>query len=153
MIKSISVLGLLLFFCSAYGQGIEKWTFSSFSSITVNDSLNIVAGQVVSGEESDPKVYHGYYPLMHSLLTVDENDNPEIKIFPNPFESSITLSGENIPDGAIVRINSIDGKEFLRFEFEENSIIQNLDFMESGMYILSIEQANSVLFIEKLVKQ
>lgn len=72
-------------------------------------------------------------------------------VFPNPFVSSITISGIN--RSAVVSISDISGRKILEYtNVSDNQTLSNLEHLNSGVYILKVEEG-SKLYTQKLVKK
>jgi hypothetical protein len=73
-----------------------------------------------------------------------ENLNEHLKFYPNPASTEITL---DVPQGAqLLRIYSVDGRKCMEFNCTNpgyNSY--NIEAIEHGSYILSIQKSDGIL--------
>lgn len=139
---------------AASAQTVERTTFAVFSSITPNDSLLVAAGQIMTGESDSPLLEYGYYPLNHTLLSIDE---PEIvqsySIYPNPFNQSFQVNWTNSTAQTItIEIYSINGALIQRIETSDAQIIVHTDKWERGLYFVRGLTPQGSVFNEKVIK-
>ena len=149
---------LLLFFtffilATAISQTVLRTTISSFHSSMSNDSLQVVAGQILSAQTNNPKILHGYYPLNYSLLTLNEDIASKITVFPNPFESQFTISissGNSIINS--ITVYNINGKLIHSSTYNLSKITVDLNDFVSGIYFVSFVDNKKKVTIQKLIK-
>ena len=91
-----------------------------------------------------------YYNYFNSNLSVDEKTKSElIQIFPNPFDSGITINSPHLITQ--IKIFDINGKELYRQLKPETSKV-NLTSLQSGLYILELKTESSI-FYKKILKK
>ena len=83
-------------------------------------------------------------------LTSDEN---RIKIFPNPFQETLTISSREVHEMVIVHLFDLQGREHFREEFLLLNNEKSLDFhrLVSGLYVLKVE-FGEVCITKKIIK-
>ena len=145
---------MICFNSTVTSQTLLRSTLSSFSSITINDSLKIASGQTMNTESNSPKVSHGYYPLNHSLLNTNEFYKNETFVYPNPFNESVSV--EINFEGTheyFIQIFSINGALILTETHKSNSFVLSTNQLSKGIYLLNIVGENGELIVKKIVKQ
>jgi len=80
------------------------------------------------------------------ISSIDYNAKQEVKIYPNPANETITISG--IAQGKVGIFNSL-GQLLINSEIQGTSNI-NTSTLHPGIYLLKIEHGNEVTF-EKLI--
>lgn len=84
-------------------------------------------------------------------LNQNDFDKEKIEVYPNPFKDKLNFRFDKINSNNIkVRIYSISGKLLRREDILEKKSI-NLDFLESGVYLLEIEDKKQI-FTTRIVK-
>lgn len=81
------------------------------------------------------------------ITTIENNNDNNIIVSPNPFENNTTISTENI---STIIIYNINGKIIESFENVNQVIIGNN--FSTGIYFVSIQNENGI-FHEKIIKQ
>ena len=96
------------------------------------------------------KTTFDYYILDNDGITsINENYNSnQISIFPNPTTNTLFING--LPKNSNIKIFDVLGKEVLNFETTNNQI--NISNLQSGIYILKIENENKIV-TKKFIKQ
>lgn len=126
--------------------------------LVLDDTINVSGGIININLQnySDGDAYYIYlYPQQPTILnieTVSSDNNSEIKLFPNPFSSSVTLESETAFINAnlilynsfgqqVKQINAISGKTYT---------LQR-DNLSNGIYFLRLEDDNNIITTYKLV--
>ncbi|WP_181368939.1 T9SS type A sorting domain-containing protein [Flavobacterium pallidum] len=81
-----------------------------------------------------------YINSSNTLSVAETADSNHLKIFPNPFTNAIHWDGENNMDYQL-QLFTLDGKLIHERKTPDNKM--DFSFLESGMYILVIENLNS----------
>ncbi|NOQ73577.1 MAG: T9SS type A sorting domain-containing protein [Crocinitomix sp.] len=154
LLKITLLFTLSLLTLTVSGQTVERTTFAVFSSITPNDSLLVAAGQIMSGESESPLVEHGYYPLSHTLLSIDEPEDIEsYSIYPNPFSQSFQVNWANSSAQTItIEIYSINGSLIERIKTSDAQVIIHTENWERGLYFVRGLTEQGTVFNEKVIK-
>ncbi|MEX1002119.1 MAG: T9SS type A sorting domain-containing protein [Crocinitomicaceae bacterium] len=144
-------LVLFLWSGSAFNQTVGRYTLSAFK-LNNNDSLLVVGGQVLSGNTSNPEVWHGYLPLQYSELAIDQLNLTELTVYPNPAISKATIIlGKH--DKYQAKLYGIDGRLIRSFQFTGVTETVDLNNLVAGTYILEIQDVNGYKISAKLIKQ
>jgi hypothetical protein len=82
-----------------------------------------------------------------------ENNDPEFNIFPNPFNTSITILGNSTEkaEGTIVIYNAL-GSILFDSKLKGISIVINTDNLSQGVYFVKIQTKQGIK-IKKVVKE
>lgn len=133
--------------------GASSLFFPNFNYVSNNLSLYDFDGDgkkdiIYNDGYGDNQIF---YLKNTSTITSDENLSVEkdlaISIFPNPVEDQLIIEVENISDFSSYEIFTISGKKME--EGNLNGEFINVSSLKSGMYILSLDQLNSIKFIKK----
>ena len=151
-------------------EGIEGIDFNILRS---NDGINFnkinevpSKNEVKLYEYTDYNPHNGlnYYRLHYTTLDNDvyisnvivlENDRGEnVKIQPNPFKNKIIISNlsENVKNLKIYDSLGKNIKNYVNFVCVNNTIELDLTNFTKGMYYVSIETDNGVIFLNKIIK-
>jgi hypothetical protein len=89
--------------------------------------------------------------LNHEILTsVDELQQNQLSVFPNPFNEQIVVSGLN--GVAQATLTDISGKTIGQYTVNNNQSIGGLDQLKSGVYLLKVTDGKNQ-FVSKLIKK
>ena len=91
---------------------------------------------------------------LNNLLGIDNFiiNNQEIKIYPNPFSTSIIIKTErNLKDAKIILFNVLGQQIYATDNIQGNSITVTRNNLLNGIYILHIIENNKTLSISKLI--
>ncbi len=91
---------------------------------------------------------------------IDKLDSDDVKnfiktqLYPNPFKSKFTLTFNTRIDNCLIEIFDTSGRQILRKSFPNTSIIiiENLDYLSSGNYILKVTSDQGVVLNTKILK-
>jgi hypothetical protein len=89
-----------------------------------------------------------------TLSTNEENLNPNVSVFPNPFEDKISLSSES--EIKEIFIYDISGRIILIPKFQFNNNLLNIDLSNillKGVYILKIKTSDNKIITKKIIKK
>ncbi|MDX2360574.1 MAG: CotH kinase family protein [Crocinitomicaceae bacterium] len=97
--------------------------------------------------------------LLNCSMTGNEelNHDDVVAIYPNPFNSDLTLRIATIPENCTVRLMDQSGRIIQNVNIDQNEwtgnslVIDGLNYLESGVYILEIDLDNSTI-IKKVMK-
>ena len=107
-------------------NGIEDILYN----VTPNQTLNITEG---------------------SALSLNEFEKKELKIFPNPSNGFFNIEHSNLGNIKIKVYNYL-GKEIIDTNYDSNSTILDLSYLENGIYFLDVITSNQSI-IKKVVIQ
>lgn len=95
-----------------------------------------------------------YYIINASLVGIAAKDElaPQLKIFPNPFSNKVTICSENRIAGFSIEIYNVNGMKMGRWNFSDKKEEIDLDFPESGIYLIKIADAEGNQWVKKLIK-
>jgi len=82
--------------------------------------------------------------------TVAENQENAYNIYPNPTNSNITVSGENI---SLVEVYNICGQKVISLETKTSSVNVNMSELTAGVYMVKIVDNNGNATVNKIVKR
>ena len=85
-------------------------------------------------------------PILHSNNIYDFSNSERFIIYPNPTNSSFTIS--NFNQIKFIEIYDIMGKKY-EFNQQENINIHNLN---NGLYLIKITDLNDGIILKKLIK-
>lgn len=125
-----------------YRDFTDAW---EFSSIRVSDFLDVTNAMQIRVETSDFEpndnvVDAGFDHFSVTNFNTTSIDNAlatKLKVYPNPFSSIINVS--NAPIGSQYRIIDLRGKVVLEEMITTENYVIETDFLNSGMYVLCIE--------------
>ncbi|MEA3505420.1 MAG: T9SS type A sorting domain-containing protein, partial [Bacteroidota bacterium] len=142
--------------------------------------LSNTSGEVSSGEEIDFEVYfdatdldestylanisiisndpNNSEVLIPTTLIVDDNtnvmslmDDQDVYAYPNPFETSFTLSLGNSSIDNVTILNSVGSICFMETSINENYLSINLAGKAKGIYFVKIQSGNNII-LKKIIK-
>lgn len=154
-VKTTVFICLLFLYSSAlHGQTVQRSTYGVFSSVTLNDSLLLAGGQILTGKSLSPLMEHGYYPLNGSLLSIDRTEGVwYFTLFPNPTQSLITVENSaEVSDLLVLQIYTVDGKFVRTYTMNTARFQFDLSDLSAGMYQLVIIDDGEKVFMQKFVK-
>lgn len=121
-------------------DGFVIFKIKTFSTLTLGDTF-----------ENDAEIYFDFNaPIItnnYSTEVVDENlslnDNTlvEFQLYPNPFNTSFNIKGQQIIES--LKVVSISGKMIKSLEVNENNVEVDMENFGSGIYFVEIETARS----------
>jgi len=122
-----------------YSYDITKTSYSSHNEVTLYNN-----GTLVWGVE----------PVSSKLANIDLTSEFQIKVFPNPVVSEITIASKSDLKGANVRLVDLAGKELYREKIEQsgNSMRIDMNAVVPGVYFIQIEKGTEVV-VKQIVKQ
>lgn len=101
----------------------------------------------------DPEDYNLPYRLGHYTDTVIVEEENNIKVFPNPTNSNITIEFNKEFDNAEFILFDIIGKELLHQNINGTEVKIDLSKLNSGIYFYSIKGNNFETITGKIIKQ
>lgn len=139
-----------------FGQTLDKFTFSSFHSLSSNDSVQFVGGQVADVKGLTPqKFMAGYLPLTSSLLSTEElkSDDQELSVWPNPCSDNLFLqfSGESDVTGLIEVYNST-GVRVISTIVNQPTVQLDVTSLSTGMYYIVFSTDDKLPLLIKFIK-
>lgn len=87
-------------------------------------------------------------------LTATAINNPlaeQLRVYPNPSEGNVTLSGGNVKGAQVTILNSI-GEQLKQLQLNGNTNYLNLNKLNSGIYFIKIEKDQNTLVRKILIK-
>ncbi len=88
--------------------------------------------------------------LTAEATSISDLDESKMKVYPNPFNSSAVLLSNDRYDYSIC---DLTGKTILQGTVESGENLLPLERLNRGMYILKLERAGKVIFIERIIKK
>ncbi|MEO9530968.1 MAG: T9SS type A sorting domain-containing protein [Crocinitomicaceae bacterium] len=149
--RSIIVLFLITVSLSTYGQNTLRYSLSSFSTVTSNDSLDLLGGQSISGLSISPNVYHGFLPLQYSTLDLNEFNSNKIAVYPNPTNDNIHIDFGNEFTG-LIYIRDIAGKIVFEKEITGSFYVVDMSDYLNGAYLIQFVNEDRIYDINKIIK-
>ena len=147
-----TILFIILFAISklSIGQTVIKSTLSCFGNSNLNDSIQITGGQSISNTTTNSKINHGYFPLSNSFLTLIESSPTNFTIFPNPFNSSLTIKSQS----NIVSINiyNLAGESVYTSPIFLNSKTISTTYLPKGFYLIKMVFNDQSSLMRKIIK-
>lgn len=151
----------------------ETYIDSTITTVVV-DTLPPVASNTITtsvGNSWRPSVLFPWLNISCGLNTYDDSfgdldnktifydeDTATLHVYPNPVTDFVTVSYQSIPNTrSLIKVLDLSGKKLLEQE-DYTTIDQiqhttlNLSLLESGMYLVQINNANGI-FTQKLIKQ
>ena len=93
-----------------------------------------------------------YYNWNCNLISVDELDEPQIELYPNPTKNTVTISGLSSNYNVILRDPL--GRIVNRYQAKGNRLNIDLSGFSSGVYLLEVLNRDAVPFhSDKIIKQ
>ena len=120
-------------------------TVSAYNKNSCNRSEGIGRGYKMVNGQLQP------YELMR-VTGIEENEQKEIDVFPNPASSTITVQIANKVLNASVTLYDVVGKkikETVRMESDKTEL--NVSDLQNGVYYLQIENEGQIIRKEKIV--
>ena len=154
-VKTTVFICLLFLYSSAlHGQTVQRSTYGVFSSVTLNDSLLLAGGQILTGKSLLPLMEHGYYPLNGSLLSIDNAEGIwHFSLYPNPAQSFIMVErSDEVNELLVLQIYTVDGKFIRTYTMNTARFQLDLSDLSAGMYQLMISDDGEKVFMQKFVK-
>ncbi len=122
------------------------------SVVIQSDGKIVAAGSTQTGTNTAVLALARYNNTIP--VGINETDNPtiEIKIYPNPFSSSITIQMDKILDNAILTIYNIYGQQVKQLNnLSGQTIPFHRDNLSDGVYFIQLTQENKIVMTSKLV--
>ena len=146
------------FFCLQ--KSIDGVNFNTIESITAKG--NSIEIQEYFSIDENPQNGTNYYRLTEtdidgkteiiSTIAINfKNSENKLNIYPNPTTGILNISGGNDFESVEIQIFSIDGKQILNKELNQNSI--NLESLNSGIYFVKIYENSGEIGMQKITKK
>lgn len=130
---------------SSYGGSARKYAVA----FSIGDTAYAGLGQGLSGKK---KSWYKYIPA--GPLTVDEEEDFSMTVFPNPVTTSSLVSLPHHVQQGFIAIHDLSGRRVYVQEFNTNNISLEEVTMRSGQYVLSIaDQQLNYLGSTKIIVQ
>lgn len=94
------------------------------------------------------------WSICGSLLSNEDFTVNKVKVFPNPFDSELTIKlPESLTEKYTVEILNFLGQKVFSKELNNNNYneIKNLDFLEKGIYVLQIKMENTGVYLSQKI--
>ena len=122
---------------------VAQDTYAIVAGTVTNDNAIITIGNIHINSEINGSVYNVFN---NEIVSVENDFNNKLKVYPNPTSEILKITSEETLVGKQYIIRSMKGKVVKEAILEDNEInIQNLN---NGMYIISIEDMFSMKFIK-----
>ncbi len=124
-----------------------KYTFS-----IQNDTLNftLISDQCATGRGSVIANYYWVNLLTSGISLLNQSDNI-INIYPNPFTNSTTVSFSNEQKNTTIKVTDILGKEIKSQNFSGKQFIIEKAEMQTGVYFLQIIDDKKNILNKKII--
>lgn len=109
----------------------DDWTWPSLGSDTTYVAVAICKNGI--GEWGEPTIAE----FTTLPLSIGNNQNNALVIFPNPNHGQFEITGSNI-SGSVVSVYNIAGKQVFSQSLDSNHMSVNISHCESGVYIVEI---------------
>jgi subtilisin-like proprotein convertase family protein len=83
------------------------------------------------------------YVTPSTSLATPDNTLANIKVYPNPTKGILNISLPEIQDKTTLKLNDIQGREILSKETTANSEVLDIENLQDGVYLLSIENGKN----------
>lgn len=136
--------------------GYLKFENGSWNSTFESFSGNWVAfGEDINGELYVSSLGGNIFKVTDSLLSIDENNQNSISIYPNPANTilNIDFPGGSINESTIIEVYDIQGKLVKSVAKDNNDTFTsiNISDLKSGFYILKIKSEDGKKITQKFV--
>lgn len=83
----------------------------------------------------------------------EKQNNPELKIYPNPCKTEKITIDFNAHQIAEITISNITGKQVLKkkFDFTENKKQLQLNDIQNGIYLIKVKSVDNKTVVKKLI--
>jgi hypothetical protein len=122
---------------------IAEFKMQIKSSLAMSDTLHFSVACLANDSAGAPVLFDPvpYYVLVNPVST-DVNQASaanEIRVYPNPFSESLTVSFDHIVTGGKLVLVDLTGRELKRMEFSgENAEFKRAENILPGMYLLQV---------------
>ncbi|OED45014.1 hypothetical protein AB832_01620 [Flavobacteriaceae bacterium (ex Bugula neritina AB1)] len=129
-----------------YNQTDQTETDVISSGLTdVNELVFNTAGDLFIAQDDRVSVIRGV--AEPSVLSIEEFSNPTITFYPNPLINQINFE----KDIKSIKVYNIAGKKVFEGKGSKRSF--DLSSLNSGLYLLQIENLNTQISVQKIIKQ
>ncbi len=125
----------------------------SFSQIFNNFGFVTTFGEDVNGEVFVVSADNGtVYRIVDTSLATDDFTTSGLSLYPNPATSSFTIQNNNALDLKQVQLHDLTGKLLLQEQLNPSGVnTLNIDLLQNGVYLVSIEALSGKVFTTKLI--
>lgn len=130
---------------------VEDGADQAFTVLLQNDGKIVLAGFSANDGSYDFAVAR-YNNDVNLGVDAADNTTSTIKMYPNPFNTSVTIETSAILDNATLTVYNIYGQEVKQINNLTGHIIAfNRGNLTSGLYFIQLNQDNKILTTNKLV--
>ena len=90
------------------------------------------------------------YPILIEEVDLNENNN-NVNIYPNPASNFINIQSSSLQSSCFLNIIDLSGRVLLSKELKEMNSFVNLLNFKKGMYYVSLNDGNGLIYVEKLI--
>lgn len=136
---------------STYAKFICQVNYSA--SIPAPDSAKLIIDPSIFGGSEGSVLYLDDLSITYGFAsgTSETTKQPEITLYPNPATEEMTLLGYNPKRPYGYQLSGIDGKIIQSGNLTDNTL--NINFLQSGLYILTLINDEGLASKHKFVKQ
>ena len=109
--------------------------FDNTAGFLLGDTYYSVNCVYIRGEEQCESEYED---VMINITDVEENDNDQIQVFPNPTNGLLNVNGNGTMH---ITVSNLLGQKLLETTADDSAVV-NMNHYESGVYLIRIETAN-----------
>ncbi|WP_412476953.1 PQQ-dependent sugar dehydrogenase [Flavobacterium sp. TBRC 19031] len=141
------------YFFADYCTGEIGWV-NTDGSITWNyNGPNLIT---TFGEDKDGELYVAMggtiYKMVDASLSVNDFNNQGIQLYPNPVQNELVIQNDNNLALTSIQISDLTGKVVLEQSLDAIEIQQfSVAALAKGIYLVTIEGVNNILFQSKLI--
>ena len=113
-----------------------------FDEIAFWDNYNLLVL-----ENDDLKLF----PTGSSGVGIEETEELDVSIFPNPSNNIVNVQIDNVPADAQIVIQSIDGKEVMRSNQVNTTTTLDVTALAKGAYLVKVLSSEKEIYSDKLI--
>ena len=131
----------------------KSWMLVDSKEIEIGNTVSggLVAGSGNLDETSHARIDHVTIKTGNDLLSTEENDVLELSIYPNPAENTINITYSNFIGKEVLQIFDTNGRLIVNKSLEGVSTLVDVSSLQSGIYVLKIEDSKRQLTSKKLI--
>lgn len=92
--------------------------------------------------------------VCYGYAAINELEEFEVQLYPNPFNDNLTMSGDNLPTSFHLKVIDLSGKTIYSENVSQigNQVELNTGSFENGTYFIQAFDSEGILFNKKIVK-
>ncbi len=125
-------------------------TDNDITTLTRSDITQNRYNPIDFGSDIDNNAYE-----QQKILGFEEFNTLKTQLYPNPFRNKFTLNFDQIVKSCSVEIYDINGSQVYSKNFtnKSNLVIDNLDHLSTGVYILNVVSDNDLILNTRIIKK